>query len=459
MFSSQSGSPKSYAHQPPITYGFNRAWAQPKWFVDPINGNNSNVGDTESNPIKTVEEYHRRVGTVHEFNHQIRMKIMSSLPRTDLLDLSGLKYTGNKYSYYFKEDAFILEGKTSPIASGIATIRQFNQALNIPYGLSCNSIGNLSQYVKIGRMVRRTTGNLDSLWLLKDEDGFIARASQPYYIPSPTYHGGTQGTIATGDPFEILELPEVPCASMPTNIFPNMLIVQHLHFSSSADLTADTSTREFQPQPGIFFRECAFDYIVGGSSGPYTNFINCQVGPYLYNPFGSFLYFVAGGMIGTLMGIEGRIGIENYTILQGCKTYVSGASFEGLGAGVSCHTRGFGIYDSPDSAIVIPHGGIWYIEGSIYGSGNSGHPVEIQRGGKLFLDLRAGVPTLTGGTGLSDILLGQRDSGPAVDPTTWAYTANRAYSFPNLALPVAAGGFGGNIFDPLNPSTAIVIGD
>ena len=291
------------------------------------------------------------------------------------------------------------------------------------------------------------------MWLAKDEDGVTARMSMPAYFDrlfSPIQCN--QGTFLTGDHFDILNLPNIPNIRFSPDSL-GSVVFRRLYFGGSSPL------RYVSIVGTPIFIQCSIDGIVRVASGAQAVMTDCQIGGPSFGCIAEGgVYCTQGLYLNTVLANAGRLGISNYVLLQNCKTYVENNQHEATGGGVFCHSRGFGVYDSPDSGIVIPHGQIWYIEGSIYGLGNTSHPIEVQRGGKMFLD-NGSVPTLTGGIGLSDILLGQRDNGPAVDPTTWAYTANRAYSFANLAASVTAGGFGGNIFDPLNPSTAIVIGD
>lgn len=165
------------------------AWDQPVWRIDPINGNDNNQGD-DTHPIKTVAEYNRRTGVVHEFDRNITMTITSTLPISDVLNLSGLRQVRGLQL----QDKFSVIGVPSaPIATGTATVRNFVQASNIPHGISCAALGNLAQYVAPGRMIRKTVGHRDVTWLTKNEDNVIARmtfpsppTSSPEQAPSPS---------------------------------------------------------------------------------------------------------------------------------------------------------------------------------------------------------------------------------------------------------------------------------
>ncbi len=413
------------------------AWDQLEWHIDPINGNDLNDGLTAQTAIQHAGEYNRRVGTVHKWDRSITMTIHSSLPITDVLDLSGLQQVRGLQFL----DKFTVIGVTSaPVATGTATVRNFVQAANVPHGLSCVALGSLAPYVLPGRMVRKTVGLRDVTWLTKDEDGSIARMSFPaYYAP----YQESQGTFVTGDTFEIVDLPVIPAVQFPAG---QSVHFRNLHF-----------TNYLVCQGPHYFYECAIDFLLS-SMGGYVAVSNCQIFGYVNTILGVEFYITYGMIKNAVFVNEGRCSIQNYTILQSCQTYAPNYVNEGNSAGVSCHTRGFGVYDSPGSAIIIGHTYLWYINGSIYGSGNAGYGIETQRGGKLFMDPSGGVPTVVGALG--DIKLGLKTAGPAINTTNpYGYTADRAYTFANLYAPVASGGFGGNIVDPEQPNTAIIVGD
>lgn len=454
MYSSNSGSPKSYAHESPITYGFNRAWDQSEWHVDPINGNDLNVGDTRFNPIKNANEYHKRVGTVHEYNKAIKMTIYSSLLPSDILNLTGLRCTAPNDSIYFS-----VVGIPKVVATGVATVRSFNFATNTQWGLSCNSLGNLSQYIKPGSMVRKTSGSLPfntSLWLTKNENGVIARATEPAYILTPEDPTGMgQGTIATGDSFEIVELPQVTQFMSGTDLswWPGGLSLRGLHFNSiSTGISGGTFFLG-----NIYFRECAISgYYI--NNGGYQTLNSCQMQG-IRTQHGPMTYLQYGVVQDGILENTGTLGIQYGTILQNCPT-VTLYPEEGALSALTCHGGGgFGIFDSPGNALTIGTGSQAILRYPVWGSGNAGHPLEIQYGAELILATPGAYNfVLTGGIGLSDIILGDDTSGPAVDPATNLYTAPRAYSFPNLIQTVALGGFEGRIFDPLSPRTSITRG-
>lgn len=415
------------------------AWDQTEWHIDPVNGNDLNDGLTLGTAIKTVGEYNRRVGVVHKFDRNITMTIHSSLPVGDVLDLSGLQQIRGLEML----DKFTVIGiPSAPVATGIATVRNFVQASSIPHGLSCGTLGSLAAYILPGRMVRKTVGNGDVTWLAKDEDGTIARMTFPAYF-APGGFQESQGTFVTGEAFEIVDLPNVPQVQLPIG---QIVHCKNLHFTNYMVVNG-----------AQYFYECAIDFLLS-SMGGFIGISNCQIKGYVSTQTGVEYYITYGLIKDAVFANEGRCSIQNYTLIQACQTYSPNYVDEGNSAGISCHTRGFGIFDSPGSAMIIAHTYVNYCNGSIYGSGNAGYGIEVQRGGKLYLDPSGGAPVVTGALG--DIKLGNKTSGPAINTTNpYGYTADRAYSYANLAASVAAGGFGGNIVDPENPNTAIIIGD
>jgi len=73
-----------------ITGGFPVAWTQQSWRIDPVNGNDANVGD-DAHPLKTATEMHLRTGVVWEFDRNITVTIAGDLPATDCLNLVGVR--------------------------------------------------------------------------------------------------------------------------------------------------------------------------------------------------------------------------------------------------------------------------------------------------------------------------------------------------------------------------------
>lgn len=127
---------------------------------------------------------------------------------------------------------------------------------------------------------------------------------------------------------------------------------------------------------------------------------------------------------------------------------------------LTCHGGGgFGIFDSPGDALGLGYGQRAFIRYTIWGSGNVGHPIALRAGASLILALNPAAIPLTGGPGLSDIIINGRTSGPAVQTTNpYGYTADVPYSFANLVQTVALGGFGWRMFDPSDPATRITGG-
>ena len=435
------------------------AWDQTAWHIDPINGSNLNDGLTFSTAIKTAAEYKRRVGTIQEFDRNITMTIHGSLPQYDCLDLSGLRVVGEDSVTHYPPLLFTVTGIPTTVVSGIAVSRTFSQATNIPHGLSCVALGSLASYVKMGRMVKKTSGaNITdsdtelatAAWLVKDEDGAIARMSCPGYLDDVNFSFAqcNQGVINTGDTFSIVDIPEVPNFLPPSVDQQNWNVrFRRLRFGSGFGYPYVTS--------GLYI-QCAFDACFNTGR---TTMTNCQFGWLFGQQAGSSCYLTMGAMLGSTIINDGRITIQNYMLLQGVTNYLLNSADEGQSAGVSCHTRGFGVYDSPGAGLIVPAGQVWYINGAIYGSGSVGHPIEVQNGGKVITLASGGAHCLTGGVGLSDIMLAGRTSGPTVNTTNpYGYTGDRAYSFANLYQTIALGGFDGNIFDPANPNTCIVKG-
>lgn len=431
------------------------AWDQTEWHIDPINGNDLNAGLTLGTALKTAAEYRRRVGPVHEFSQNVNMWIHGSLPITDPLDLSGLRMSKAWYGDFI----FKVEGVPTQVATGIATVRAFVQNSNIPHGISCATLGSFAPHIRMGRMLRTTAGSAPGTvaWLAKDEDGVIARMSYPAIPVGGGGFGSTgdyQSTITTGDAFELVDLPQVPCIRFPegAHTYTGWLSFRLLRLNSGSDLS-------YVPCMYAGFAECSLDAF--RNNGQDTRVSNCQIGGRLDQLVGTSCYITYGLLLGTIISSMGRVEIQNYTLLQGCQTWVANMSSEGFSAGISCHTRGFGVYDSPIAGLLVPPGQVWYITGTIYGSGNVGHPVEVMKGGRLLLNLsqstaNATVFVLRGGAGLSDIMLAGRTSGPAVQTTNpYGYTADIPYSFTNLMQTVALGGFDYSIVDPTNHSTCI----
>lgn len=441
-----------YWHQVSI-FGISSLQNQTTWFIDSVNGNDRNDGLTSVSALKTAEELYHRVGPVWEISQNTTITLLNSLLTSDTLHLENIVNKSNA--------TLSIKGIEKVVASGTFTnVRQFNHAGNIQWGVESTDIGSFAPHIKPGRYIRKTSGahaGIAGFWPAKDENGTMCRISQPAYRPAGDFFNCFLESLNIGDTFNIVDFPTVTNVMfgpvVTASAFTPTIYLENISFQGGFPIAY---------QSIVGGREVAFSKLAVGT-GSILSFPNSQFGD---TTLGFNLYVLSGGQLHLTYGLilncrinyAGILGLSNYTLIQGCTTYFASAIDPCADAGIKCHTRGFGIYDSPASGLIVAPWHQNFIAGTIWGDGNAGYGVEVMPGGKMMvggLGATTGTFFIVQGA-LGEMKVGGRTTGPAIDTVNpYAYTADRNYTYANFNATVAAGGFGQKIPDPLRPGTGI----
>lgn len=429
------------------------------YYIDPINGNDTNDGLTPATAFKT----HAKLESIMPFGTLIsdntNVFIMNNLPSTDPINIRVSLVPNITLGYYGGMTTTIGNGASSILTGSLSNVVAINRSLNVPWQFTDVNVPSWSSY--LGKRYRITSGlNAGNFgYIAKDLGSGAARVSAPAVI-SNVISG--LGAFANGDSY-VLEEP-ITCyigefvintrwngSSSPPAVF-NMQDLKILNFETQFDGTAS-----------IEFKACHFAGIV---AAVYTDnvdlFLNCSFDNGAAVSGGCLAQFDAGLMRANTLSfnmLNGAASLDGDFLVQGG----SGVTVRGGTLQLSL----CGIFDTVAYANFNPRGSGVLVGQSVgsggpgngkafafihrrfhspvaaYGAGNAGYGVDVLSGNVLAYDTSTptGLPTLTGNLG--DFILGQDTSNiSAYDQVNHVYTAPIAPSWNNLNTPVSLGGFG-----------------
>lgn len=419
---------------PPLT--------QPVWWIDPVNGSDTNSGIDRAHALKTFGEYVGRTGLRRPVANPVDIFITSSLDPADTLLVTGV-ITGAA--------GFLrIHGVPTVLHSGtISAFQTFSQATNTPIQVSD---GTLDWSPFVGRQIAFTSGPAAGA------RGNILKAVAPGsaridWVTTP--NGTLDPSYLIPNPGDAYEVHEIPQASQVDEDLGGVFI---------ADGLAHVLVELLDLSPAF----------------PTIGILGYAGSVYQYMLFGSVLtYGVADQFVGCLVAtgldcIEGSLALSassflNAVLSVGASTFVScaGAIFQSSQAGVAAGGvleshglgTGIGVFDS-DSWLTFGQGeaGSFVVEGTLWGQNNTTFLVNITSGSSLLSDnaYTAKFPArCVPGTnefqvnGKTELYANARTfpfalMAPPVQTT-----------FANLVTTVGAGGFEGLAYDPLSPTTGI----
>lgn len=394
---------------------------QTNWFIDPINGNDQNSGNSSSLAIKTITEFMTRTGGVIRAGNTPGMTIQlvgsGTWPVTDSFRLIGLDIAyGHK---------LILRGTVSTLSSGtITAVTAINRATNTPYsitnsGLSASGFGTgVTSTGGFKKRFRIPTGARAGAiaWGVKDPGGAKTIRTSNWEIP-----GGSSVTPVVSDPYVIEQLTTIPDLVIDVNSYGqnddainNSVEIYDiaLPISIFGASTFNSVTLRSTGWGTIAFFGCQVWHVL--SQAQVANFDNCQLdhsnmvsGSVSINAgYGSGTIFCYPG---SFVFIDGDY-IRNYDDPTdndaGNIAVVRGSAL--LTIGTAAGFDGFdGSDDGSNSGLSVEPGGtvrISTVGGSthaLYGANFSAYGVVVQSGGTISYDTNK--PTITGTTGDSKI--------------------------------------------------------
>ena len=144
---------------------------QPDFYVDPVAGNDTNVGNDQPHAIRTFAEFKRRVGP--KITSSVNVHLVSSLPNTDPLD--GF--------FEIAEGALLhIIGARTQIDNGVLTARTARApATNTPNDITDATGAGQDWSGLVGRLVHFTVADA-WCWVAKNLGANKARVSTPFTI-------------------------------------------------------------------------------------------------------------------------------------------------------------------------------------------------------------------------------------------------------------------------------------
>lgn len=175
---------------------------QSEWYVDPIDGEDANAGDTSASPIQTMGELSRRVGT-SQIKQSTRVFIQNDIPSDDPFVMSGAIVDGAAVRFIGNNPTTLASGTFSAVTNLVTGTTRPSVTVT---GFDWNPF--------LGKRVRITasgTATVDTIfWVEEVDSGDATHAfvSTPYFsdTDSSLFPAFGVETLSAGDSFVVEEL-------------------------------------------------------------------------------------------------------------------------------------------------------------------------------------------------------------------------------------------------------------
>jgi hypothetical protein len=444
--------------------GPNPATSQLVWFVDYVNGSNSNSGLTATSAVKTAAEIKRRwTGGVAGARVQLPAATITITVLTSAPD------TTDPWSVLLDVDQagpgqLIFQGAPlAPLHTGtISTVTSFARtSANGQITITDTTVPNWGAF-PIPSLLVDTQAGTGVGWLYEPQTGSSANG-----IVSPLRALATAGTAAdggqiainAGDAYQLVPLVSIYMGSGATyRTFPAtgtgqaVCSVRRLHITTST--TFEPMQLHPQDYAGIFFQECQID--AGSALADLAILQNCW-STHFIEAFGSNIslpQFLAGGTYNTLTVSTGYTIVDRDFVFD---TGANGGLAVSFGRGESCFLRiGQASTWGLATAFTAVAGNSVRIAGLnaggdvFYGKVGSGNPI-FGVTDNAFLQGYGSGSNLTTALNFdsSTFTINAQSSGFGFNTSTGAYVGPTTYTVAHVDASLGAGtGFGGFAIDP-----------
>lgn len=395
----------------------NFTWSlQQSWYIDPVSGNDQNAG-VLGQPIKTLKEWHRRVGQ-NKITIDMTIHILSDLLDDDNLtdvinfgaDSGSLTITGHL-------------GITTVVSGTLTDVTNCNTTSNQPWDITDSSLsGNWSDHISTSSLGKRLkiTNNIFNeciAWMAKDLGSKKCRISQPSFPDYGSVKDQELDDIQIGNNYVIQQLPVIknfnPTVNIPTQRKQDSVFVVKDLAIIPKD-TSNPSPKSMADYPGCFaFYNCDLLLNFNGKQ----SFVNCRLLQCQQNNpqdqtwlIGGLFYGYADNQYDSILR---NFIIDNRFMIQGARANCYGISSH-------CIISSIQIYDCPSpwrGAITVQPGGCGLTiktllnplsNKEIFGTNNFAAGFRIYQGSSIQYDSNIDGITITGNTG--DVILGTTDS-------------------------------------------------
>jgi hypothetical protein len=373
--------------------------AQPTWYIDPVNGLDSNTGSDLSHAIKTCAEWQRRLGAPAILRQATTVTFVSDVPASDPLFGDVWLAAGG---------ALVLQGtpKSALHTGTFSTVTVQNDAINQPWEVSSGTFDwstVLSHQIVITHSTNLSNVGARS-WVGKALALGHARTApfdtMPMAFTTPTQVIPIAG--ATPDTFEVRSLVSVPVGLLQINIVdPEIPLtgLSPLFWATDLSFTCNgngtTGFASTSMSLSGFFIGCELLGFVWGSGA--WNWFDCHITSQQVS--GSSIVGLVGGLATSDLGVYsiGGVQFDGDVLFQGAGIRLQVDSASSIAQ--------VGIFDATGDAVDL-FGVTAYQHGPIngpnriFGSGNSGAGVHATAGSTFVYGVK---PTVTGSGGDSSV--------------------------------------------------------
>ncbi len=403
--------------------------SQAAWFIDPLNGSDSNTGLTATTALKTDAERQRRWGNFTVVAQPVTVTYLSSPPATDVVNYNVGYQTGGSLTITGTKTV------TNP-AIALTAVTTLNRGTQTPWDVTGVGLGATD----VGRLMRITSGaRLNNYCgVAKDLTGGKVRVS-------PFGNLDVAGAQATGVCFsqvtpqaaDVVEVFTVPILTIGTMSFraltvaiptgtTNGIFFDTIGLDGTSNGIISMLGTMLVQGANVFFRQTTWQRIkfggLGGiwaAGGIATNTWQVQGG--FSNNGGPFCQF-----LGFLMTAGA------FTVQAGAAAMIGG---DCLFQNAACQSAGnlFGEFVSAfdrtvsDNAVQIFPGGCYRSSAIstsdlLWGDNNTGHGVKIRSGGEMTYNTKPTINTLQG-AGRQSLIGGVNQDWATVPSVTAANNA------------------------------------
>jgi len=438
---------------------------QATWYIDPTAGSDAGAGDSAAAALRTWAEFVRRVGVAPYIKSRVDVYLLGNIPVADPVFLRPIVQGSGML--------FIHGTKTLVTAGVLTAVTARVVATNTPLS-GADTTTPTVWAAHVGRLVEITASGTPARvgaawWVAKDLGANTARFSTAVtqVVETGTAPSSTEVTPGVGDVFAVYTLSKIGILDILATHGTSLVTLTSRVIVEYANVVDDTAALK-QSQLGattysttrVSASRCLFSYRMFATN---VSLQNCWYDTAAIAVFGnstsasngSAIMAAGGCAASSVQGIFGRLQLQSGALFQGTAsiTVVSKqGTLEIQDGGFMDWTAGPAISIRAEGVVYlgVVNGGVGRLWGTSAVAGT--YAVQIHSG-KLVLGTAGGTaPTLAGAlTATQDFRVRGLVAGPAFDTTTNAWTSvgtNRNYTWANLALAVAASGFGGNAMDP-----------
>jgi hypothetical protein len=441
------------------------------WVIDPA-GLTATPSDENSGavgfPLATDAERQRRMGyNPTWYAGAYHLRYVSNVPVADPVIITGTLSTGTSTMIFCHGSLVDGQGQSTFFGPAtVGTVTALNYATNTPWSFTCAAVPvswtasaliNLRGRVTASGVPANVGG---TFWPIKDLGGAApnaaARIAEPsvaaptgYVIPFASQQRNTF-TPTAGDTFVVETLTTI--GSMSIQIFGlnatatngNSVVLESLSVTTLTNQTNVTF---------VTLDGCIISNMASNPIPALMGILGCQLAPFAF-PRAQNIVFVNGYCRGNSIEIT-TIAAMSFTrfMSQGRILRLTCLTPPNLAGQVGILINQFGICDAGATvALIIRNNVCLQATATLWGPGNTAEAIRLESNGLLAYGASsAALPNSyffisNGGNWLS---CEARISVPAFDVATSLWTAPRALSQANLQATVAAGGFGGQVNDPV----------